>query len=287
VATQTATTGQLEDAQAIVIAECKYTMEHNAPCRNLITQYKLGHGEKQITVPKVAQMSAADLVDGTDMTATADIGMTSTDLTCAEVGLKVILTDKLVRQEKPDVFTVVGRQMGDAIARAIDEDIIALFDGFSHDAGASGAGLNFRSFAAMSSWMKTQKAPRPWAFVHHPYAIFNLMRDTSKIGAAAGNTIPHGYSEDLLKDFWAITIDQIPVFDDGNITAGVASKGGMFSKDALCIVESLAPNTERERDASLRATELVMVTDYGCFELDDDYGVEAQYSSATPSTSST
>jgi len=30
-----------------------------------------------------------------------------------------------------------------------------------------------------------------------------------------------------------------------------------------------------------------MVGDYGCFELDDDYGVEMQYTSAAPSTSST
>jgi hypothetical protein len=286
-AIQTADTGQLADAQAIVIGECLYTMEHNAPCKNLVTRYRLGKGEKQMTVPKVGQMTFVDLTDGVDITDSQAIGMTTTDLTCSEVGGKVILTDKLVRQEKPDLFKVVGRQMGDAMARKVDEDIIALFDGFSNAAGASGAGLNFRSFAACVAWMKKQKAPRPYAFVHHPYAIFNLMRDTSKIGAAAGNTIPHGYSEDLLKDFWNITIDHVGVFDDGNITAGVASKGAMFSREALVYIESLAPNVERERDASLRATEIVMVSDYGCFELDDDYGVEAQYSSATPSTSST
>jgi hypothetical protein len=286
VAIQTATTGQLDDAQAIVIADCLYTMEHNAPCRNLITLFKLGSGEKQITVPKVGQMSASDLTDGVDITSSEAIGMTTTDLTCSEVGLKVILTDKLVRQEKPAMFSVVGKQMGDAVSRKVDEDIIALFDGFSNAYGASGAGLNFRSFAALIAIMKGLKAPRPYAFVHHPYAIYNLMRDTSKVGSAGG-TIPHGYSEDLLKDFWNITIDHVGVFDDGNITSAAASKGAMFSKEALCIIESQSPSVERERDASLRATELVMVTDYGCFELDDGYGVEAQYSSAAPSTSST
>jgi len=263
-------------------------MEHNSPCKNLFTKYTLGSGEKKITVPKVGQMTASALVDGEDITDSAAIGMTTTDLTTAEVGLKVILTDKLVRQEKPEMFRVVGRQMGDAVDRKVDTDCIALFDSLSNAAGASGAGLNFRSFAATVSWMKTQKAPRPWACVHHPYAIYFLMRDTARVGYAASTSpIPHGFSEDLVRDFWNITIDHVGVFDDGNITAGVASKGAMFSRDAFAYIESKSPGVERQRDASLRATELVMVTDYGVFELDDNYGVEMQYTSATPSTSST
>jgi hypothetical protein len=281
---QTASTAQLDEAQAIVIGECLYTMEHDAPCKNLVTHFRLGKGEKQLTVPKVGQMTASNLTDGVDITDSEDIGMTTTDLTCSEVGLKVILTDKLVRQEKPDMFRVVGKQMGDAMARKVDEDIIALFDGFSTAKGASGAGLNFRSFAALVSILKAAPAPRPYAFVHHPHAIYNLMRDTAKVGSYP---IPHGYSEDLLKDFWAMTFDGVGVFSDGNITSGTTSKGAMFSKEALCFIESLSPNVERERDASLRATEIVMVSDYGCFELDDGYGVEAQYSSSAPSTTST
>ena len=231
-------------------------------------------------------MTAAALTDGIDMVNSQEIGMTTTDLTTSEVGLKVILTDKLVRQEKPELFRTVGRQMGDAVARKEDEDIIALFDGFSNAAGASGAGLNYRSFMGCVAWMKTQKAPRPYACVHHPNAIYFLSRDTSRVGTTAG-TIPSGFSEDLLKDFFNFTLDKVPVFDDGNITAAATSKGAMFSKEALCFVESLAPNVERDRDPSLRATEINMVTDYGCFELDDNYGVEMQYTSVAVSTSST
>lgn len=285
-ATQTATTGQLENAQATVIAECLFTAEHNAPVKNLVTHYKLGKGEKNITVPKVGQMTASALTDGVDMVDSQEIGMTTTDLTTSEVGLKVILTDKLVRQEKPEMFRVVGNQMGDAIARIQDTDLLALFDGFSTTAGASGAGLNYRSFMACIAKLKTNKAPRPFACVHHPNAIYALARDTGRVGTT-GATIPSGFSEDLLKDFFSFTLDKVPVFEDGNITAAVNSKGAAFSKNALCFVESLAPNVERERNASLRATELNLVTDYGCFELDDSYGVEMQYTSVAPSTSST
>lgn len=284
-AIQTVTTGQLEAAQAIVIAETLFTMEHNAPTKNLFTRYTLGSGEKQITVPKVGQMTASPVVDGVDITDSQDIGMTTTDLTTAEVGLKVILTDKLVRQEKPELFRVIGRQMGDAVARKVDTDCLALFDGLSNTAGASGAGLNLRSFLAVLAMLKTQKAPRPWACIVHPNTIYFLNKYISP--TAGTYPFPRGFAEDLLRDFWNLTIDHVGVFDDGNLTVGAASKGAMFSKDAFAYIQALAPTVERERDASLRATEVVMVTDYGVFELDDDYGVEMQYDATAPSTSST
>ncbi len=43
--------------------------------------------------------------------------MTTVDLTASEVGAKVILTDKLVRQSAANVMSIVGRQLGDGMAR--------------------------------------------------------------------------------------------------------------------------------------------------------------------------
>ena len=57
---QTATTGNLESAQKIILAVAKYTEEHNAPALNLIEQFPLPKGAKQVTVPKVGQMSMLD-----------------------------------------------------------------------------------------------------------------------------------------------------------------------------------------------------------------------------------
>ena len=45
----------------------------------------------------------------------------------------------------------------------------------------------------------------------------------------------------------------------------------------MAIIESKAMGTERERDASLRAWEVVVVADYGVFEIDDSYGAPLTY----------
>jgi hypothetical protein len=289
VAIQTATTGSLENAQNIIVAECRYTQEHNAPCRNLVEQFKLAKGQKQMTVPKVGQMDASDLTDGVDLVASEAIGMTTTDLTAAEVGLKVILTDKLVRQENDDMFRVVGRQMGDAMARKVDKDIIELFDGFSTSLGLDGSDLLTKSAAGCVAYARASKFPQPISFVHHPNAIAFLCQQSAAIGMTYYAGIMPGLSEDLLRDFWKIKMGGVNFFEDGNIekTASVDSgKGAIFSKSALCYIESLAPNTERERDASLRAWEIVVVSDYGVFELDDNYGAECIYEIGTLATTS-
>ena len=87
-------------------------------------------------------MDAEDLVEGVDMVDSEDIDVSTVTATTAEVGLKVIITDTLVQQNNEDVFRIIGRQMGDAMARKKDTDIIALFGSLNGGTklGADGAG---------------------------------------------------------------------------------------------------------------------------------------------------
>jgi hypothetical protein len=43
-------------------------------------------------------------------------------------------------------------------------------------------------------------------------------------------------------------------------------------------------NREKQRDASLRATELVITSDYGAFEIDDSRGAGLTYVVSNPAT---
>jgi len=287
---QTATTGQLENAQNIVIAKARYTMEHSQPCVELIEHLRLGKGEKQMTVPKVGQATASDLVDGVDLVDTQEIGMTTNDLTTGEVGLKFIITDKLARQENEDVFAIIGRQMGDAMARKKDTDVIALFPALNGGTtlGATTKVLTPANVAACIAFSKANKFPSPINIVHHPNAVYDI---TVGLTITPGSTypIPHGYAEDLLKDFFKMTLNQVAVFEDGNCALGYGGvagdvMGAVFSKNAMCVLDQKGFGTERERDASLRATEVVVTADYGCWELDDSYGAPMLYDATAPTT---
>ena len=288
-ARQTATTGQLENAQGIMLAVSRFTAEHSAPCANLIEHMTLKQGDKQITVPKVAQMTMQSLTDGVDMVDSQAIGMTTVDLTTGEAGLKVIVTKKLLRQANDKVFSMVGKQIGDAKSRKYDEDIIALFSALNGGTtlGADDKNMTIGNTAAAIAFAKANKYPSPVQIVHHPYAVFALTNSMA-ISPAATYPIPKGYAEDLLSDFYRIKLNGIPIFEDGNIakiTSVDSGYGAIFSKSAMVLVESLAPVVEREEDISLRAWEVVLTCDYGVFELDDTYGAPLRFEIGAPSTS--
>ena len=284
---QTATTGNLESAQRIIIASARYTEEHNAPAMNLIEQFTLPKGSKQVTVPKVAQMSMSDLVDGQDIIDEEDIGMTTIDLTAAEVGAKIIITDKLARQSAENVFSIIGRQLGDGMARKKDDDVTALYSGFSTDVGASGRTMKLSNVAAAIAIAKGSNYGSQLYINHHPFTIFDLAKEAAT--TAGTYPIPKGFSEDLLGNFWSgiRPVYGVPIFEDGNITrtTPAATVGVIADKSALAVLKSVDTRTERQRDASLRATEVIITADYGVFELDDSRGAAFTLDSTTPVTS--
>ncbi len=279
---QTATTGNLENAQNIILAQSRYTAEHSAPCVQLIEHFNLPQGAKQLTVPKVGQMTMSNLTDGVDMVASQDIGLTTIDLTTGEVGGKVILTDKLLRQFNEDVFKMVGRQLGDGAARKKNRDIIALFAALNGGTALGGDNkyLSLQNAQGVVARSKSQKYPSPTYVVHHPNAIAYLTAATMTVGGTYFVGIMPGLSEELMRNFWKFQMSGVNFFETGDIDviSGYDSGyGAIFSKSAMCIIDSIDWQTERERDASLRAWELNMVSDYGVFELDDSYGAPIQY----------
>ena len=90
---QTSTSGNLQNMSRIMLTSARYTEEHNAPMVGLIEKFNLKKGEYQLTIPKVGQMDAEDLVEGRDMIDSEDIDVSTVTATTAEVGLKVIITD--------------------------------------------------------------------------------------------------------------------------------------------------------------------------------------------------
>ena len=140
---QTTSTGNLAKAQRTMIGQMLYTTEHNAPAMALVTHMRLRRGASSVDVPKAGQMTVSDLVEGQDITDEQNLGMEFTTLTTSEVGAKVVVTDKLVRQMQPDVFKVIGRQLGDGMARKKDQDVIALYGSLNGGTALGAAGATF------------------------------------------------------------------------------------------------------------------------------------------------
>jgi hypothetical protein len=281
------TSGNLQNMSRIMLAQARYTEEHNAPMVGLIEKFNLGKGEYKLEIPKVAQMSAEDLSEGQDMIDSEDLDVSTITATTAEVGLKVIVTDTLLRQNNEDVYKIIGKQMGDAMARKKDTDIIALFPTLNGGAilGADNKNLNLANASAIIANAKADRFGSDVFVVHHPNALWNLATDV-------GNTLstyplPDAFNKPAVKDYYSgIKVGGVPFFEDGNIVKSVddSGYGVIAAKDCMGHLAASGRSEERERDASLRAYEIVITEDYAVFEVDDTKGAAVQYEIGNPVT---
>jgi hypothetical protein len=288
-AIQTATFGNLETISNVILAQTRYTAESATPCQNLIEHFKLGKGNKTLTVPKAGTVDFDDLTDGQDIVQSKNLSISTVDLATAEVGGKFIITDKLQRQFNEDVLKMVGRLAGDAMARKKDKDIIALFAALNAGTtlGVADNPLNLAQAVGCIAKSAAGMWPDPISVVAHPNSLSQLTKNAANIGATYYTGIMNGLSEDLLRKFWSIRINGVNFFWDSNIAVDSSGDavGAIFSKNSMAILESLAPTTEKERDASLRAWEIVYVSDYGVYEIDDTYGAPMTYDASALATS--
>jgi|GEM_PF-3278346 len=289
VMSQMTSSGELDQAQNTVIAQARFTEEHNMPVVQLFERFRLGKGNSTLRIPKVGQMTSSDLTEGIDMVDSEDIDMSVVNATTAEVGLKVVLTWKLLRQFNEDVFSLVGTQMGDAHARKKDRDGIALFTALNGgtEFGADNKNFSVANVAAAIAKAKANKMGNSLNIVHHPNAVFYLSNSLAVTGTTY--PLPQRFNSELLGDFWTgVKIAGVPIFEDGNIDkiTGVDSgEGAIFSKGALGYLTSQEKITRRVENVTLRAWEIVMVEDYGMFEIDDTRGAPLQYEIGDPTTS--
>tara|TARA_Y100000310_G_scaffold288138_1_gene313534 strand:+ start:959 stop:1837 length:879 start_codon:yes stop_codon:yes gene_type:complete len=290
-AVQSSTTGQLENASKEMISTARYTEEHNAPMVQLVERFKLERGSDTLVIPKVGQMSMSSLNEGQDIISEEDIGMTTISVTPGEVGAKVIVTDKLLRQNTQNIFGIVGRQLGDGMARRKDEDLVGLFSALNSgtDLSATTRVLSASNATAIIGVAKADKYGTDLRAVFHPNSILRLSRDLSVVGLAQTNQypIPNGFSASRLQKFWTgVRLGGVPFFETGNITIDANSdgQGAIFNRSALGMLESVSMSRERERDASLRAWEIVMVADYAAFEIDDTKGAPVLVAAGNPAT---
>ena len=283
---QISTTGKLESVSNIIIASARYTEEHNSPAVALCEQFTLPKGAKQVTVPKVSQMSMSDLIEGQDLVDEEEIGMSTVDLTASEVGAKIIVTDKLLRQSAENIWTIIGRQLGDGMARKKDNDVTALYSALGSDLGNPARAMSLANVSALVAYAKGNKFGSQVYINHHPFAVWDIAN--AAVTASVSNPVPAGWTADLLGNFFSglRPINGVPIFEDGNITidSDDDAVGVIADKTALAVLTSIASEPEKERDASLRAWELVMVSDYGVFELDDTKGAAVKFDASAPAT---
>jgi HK97 family phage major capsid protein len=268
------TSSTLSELYTEIVAEALFVASEKSIMRPLVKNYAIQGGGKSVEVPIYAAVSAAAVSEASDLSNTA-INPTSVTITASENGIMTTLTD-LARNSAPrNVAADIGKLFGEAIAKKIDTDLTALFDGFSTAVGSGStaltAALVFQSIANVRNAGVSMDGV---SAVLHPMVAYDLKANlTNTFANANGNDL----ANEALRNGFVGRLGGVPIYETTNIdndgTAG-DYKQGVFHRDALGLAMMQDLKIETQRDASLRADEIVATAVYGVGELNDSYGVE-------------
>ena len=269
------TSTTLNDLLPSIVAEALFIARERSIMRNLVRNYQLPMGSgKTITVPRYPIQTAAGVAEGTDLTNTA-ISTDGSVLTVSEVGIMTTVTDYARMTSASNVIADVGRLFGEAVAAKMDQDLIALFDGFSTVIGDGTTAITAATIFQAVATLRGKGVPGTDLYcVLHPAIAYDLKANMTNTFANPNAGI---LQNEAMMSGYVGMLAGVPVFETSNMAnTGTAGdfKGAVFHRDALGLAMLQDIRIETQRDASLRADELVATAVYGVGELVDAYGVE-------------
>jgi len=279
------TSSTLSELFTNITQEAIFTFQETSVMRPLVTTYPISGSGKTIEVPVYPTISASAVNEASDLSNTA-VNPTSATITASEVGVMTTLTDLARDSASRNVGADIGKLFGEAIAKKVDTDLAGLLDDFAsaNDQGGAGTELTADLLFKAQAILRSANVPAPYYAVFHPKATFNLKKTLTQ---PAYTTSSSGYAiseigNEALRNGYIGRIAGIDIFENANISIDAYddSFGGVFHPQSLGLALKEDFKVETQRDASLRATEIVASITVGSGILKDTYGVTVKVDTA-------
>ena len=267
-----------QELYANIVQSALYTMNEQSLIRPLVRNYDMtGTPGLVAQVPIYPALSASGLTEGTDISTPTSFDTTSKTITATEKGVMVTLTDLSAESANEDVAAAIGRQIGSAMAEKVDTDLAALFSGFSNTVNKTSNAVTVQDIFKAAAILRNNKANQNGAFVCvlHPYQAYDLKNQLTNAGSTMSHALSDVGNNALLNGFVG-RIAGVDIFESTVVTGGDSAGayyGAVMTQDALGYMVKRNMRIEEQRDASLRATEIVGSMAYGVSEIFDAYGV--------------
>ena len=281
------TSATLNDLLPTIVQEAMFVANERSIMRGLVKNYSLAPAQgKTIQVPIYPLQTAATLTEGDDFSNTA----VSTDVatfSIGQVGLMTMVTDLAVNASASNVVADLGRLFGEAVARKIDQDLMALFASFTTNTVGS-TSTTITPALVMQAITKLKAAAVPSegiVAVLHPSVAYDLksaLTTTGNTNFAAGAF--GDVANEAMRMGYVGQLFGVPVYESSNVplVAGGAAGdylGGVFHRDALGFGLMRDISIETQRRARAIGTDVVCSAMYGAGVVYEQYGVNATFDS--------
>lgn len=279
------TTSNLNSLYNLIFEDSMFVAQEAALMPNIVRVFDDNQTFAARKVSKYTEATAESVAEGVDFAGSSDFGKTlAATLTPSEVVAKFVLTDVMVKNSGPTARRDAALTLGNAMAQKMDTDIVGTFTSFTTDKGpGAGQTMTLAKAGVAMAVLRNTKTPAPLYVVLHPYQWHDIWVELGQpaatksfLGEVANQAMRDYFVSDMLGATWFVSANiDVDSSDD--------AIGAVFNPNAIALDMREAPKLETERDASLRATELVLVAGYAVGVIRPEFGVKLTSDASEPS----
>jgi len=267
-----------------MLQEAVFTQSEKMIADKVFTTYDMtGTPGLTAQIPVYPEIAAQEQNQTTEVSDT-NFTVAQVDVTAAEVQARIDVSDLLSESTIRNMGSDVGQMIGSAIGEKVDSNAFALFTeaNIATDVGDNGTAITPALILQAVYKLREQNAPTDgegdYHAVIHPGQAYGVASALAGAGyGTSANAISNVGNTLLSSSAFVGKLFNVKIFSSTGIAADSVStdaQGCVFSPQAFAHVIKRPSRIESQRDASLRADEIVATAVYGVAELHDSYGVK-------------
>ena len=214
--------------------------------------------------PIYDKVSAVAIAENTDFTTNSVIDTgASVDVTVSEHAIKFTITDlgadATVDNLSGGEGSIPGQMAAEATQRRLEQDLTALFSGFDSSTGSNSGAITSTLLITAIGQLDIDSIPRnPRTAVLHPFqwrTLIPVYDESDTYGPQGQSVVTTGL---VSQNLYGANLFVTANVATATVSASTVWAGGVFHPSAIALAtKGNMPRMEVERDASLRAFELV------------------------------
>ena len=245
------TTESLQDSIPHMIVAARITREQEGDMMSLVDRQTLGKGMgKTWNEVGYQKLTAQSITNTTVLDNPQQLSDTNLPITPSQIAIHTFILDEVgerIIQRGPALFGALNQN---AMRRKKNIDGITAMDGFTTSLGGSGTLAHGHINAASTriTGNTTEPGSLPIHCVLHDFQIKDLFDEV--VASVGTYEVTSGMTVDVFKNgFTGKVINRATIHSNGDIPiVSNVAKGGVFSRDALVLVQGRSPRAVAVRD---------------------------------------
>ncbi len=237
-----------------------------------------------VHVPKLSLYTASDKTSNTELPSSATTESEFTLTVNKHKAVRIAVEDIARAQSAYNLVELYSKQIGQALAKVLDTDLLSLYSGLSQTVGAtasSDGGISDTNVLRAIRFLDGANAPQDnRSIIVESYGMedLRLIDKFVRYDALGAGNMP--IRDGMIGKLYGIDVFATQNVQTTSVVGGTLARGLVMHREAFAFATQMQPKIEQWRNAPQLADEVIGQELYGVAEYRDDHGVVLSYPQA-------